>query len=180
MSRVFLAAGHYPTRPGACWEGFCEHDEAVLWVEAIHDAMPETSLIVPTGTLRQKADFINARLTNGDIAIEIHFNSAKVDGKNIGNGCETLNFPNSIKGQVLAMQCQISMSEFFLPDRGCKDGWYRGDPARGAYFFLERTKCPAVILEPQFIHHKEEIQNKRSTCCTSLASALSHYLGGED
>jgi hypothetical protein len=31
---IFVSAGHYPSAPGARWERFVEHDEAVIWADA--------------------------------------------------------------------------------------------------------------------------------------------------
>jgi N-acetylmuramoyl-L-alanine amidase len=176
MRRVFLAAGHHPPKPGACYNGRCEYDIASVWVDKIacSAAARVPILVVPTGTLQDKTEFINARLNPGDIAVELHFNSAKnASGEHIGNGAVTLYYPGSTAGQYLAEKVQAVMAEVFPPDRGIVEGWYRGDRTRGPYYFLKRTKCPALILEPQFIHHEDEIDAKAEQFCESIASVLS-------
>ena len=180
MKRIFLAAGHYPAKPGACYKGYCEHDEAVLWTESFQELLGERVVVIPPGTLQTKADYINARVQPGDVAIEIHFNSFVKAGEHVGKGCVTLFYPGSSNGMALADVCQSAMASCFEPSRGCKEGWYRGKQERGAYFFLEKTRCPAVILEPQFIHLKESIVSNRAGCCFALATALTKYLGDED
>ena len=73
---IFISAGHYPSAPGAKYQRFIEHDEAVIWQKLICNILGDKCLSVPTGVLRTKADFINERVMNGDIAAEVHFNAA--------------------------------------------------------------------------------------------------------
>jgi N-acetylmuramoyl-L-alanine amidase len=168
---IFISAGHYPAHPGATHERFIEHDEAVVWRNLLIDKLiPLEVMSVPSEVLRSKVDFINARLQNGDLALEIHFNSAlDKEGNHVGRGCETLYYPGSKKGKEFAEACQIALAEVFPPDRGVKEGWYRMDPTRGADFFLEKTKCPAVIIEPEFVHHSNIIQDNREEACENLS-----------
>lgn len=169
---IFVSAGHYPSKPGAKWERFIEHDEAVIWADDLCDCLA-SALRVPSGILRHKVDFINERVMNGDVAIEIHFNAARdADGKPVGRGCETLYYPGSVRGKELAETCQEAMSAVFEPDRGVKEGWYRMNPDNGPDFFLAKTKCPAVILEPEFVHRSELIIANRNEAIEKLANAL--------
>ena len=172
---IFLSAGHYPQKPGAGFGNFFEHDEAVKWIEQIMTFLdPEVATVVPTGTLRDKVAFINNRM-NGvySCAVEIHFNSAKnSDGEHIGKGCETLYYPGSESGLKLARLLNQAMASVIERDRGVKEGWYRMDKRNGADFFLERTKCPAVILEPDFIHRRRMIEACRTDCCKAISAAL--------
>lgn len=169
---IFISAGHYPQKPGAGYDGFFEHDEAVKWAEhiAIHI---QDSCIVPFGILATKIAFINNRKEEHDLAIEIHFNSAvNSKGEHIGRGCETLYYPNSVKGKILATTVNAAMAEIMLPDRGIKEGWYKMNKENGPDFFLARTHCPAIIIEPDFIHRKELIQDSIRQCCELIAAAL--------
>ena len=169
---IFVSAGHHPAKPGARFDRFVEHDEAVVWVEMICDRL-SSATPVPTGVLRDKVDFINERVMNGDIAIEIHFNAAKnAEGENVGRGSETLYYPGSESGETLAQRIQSAMADVYPPDRGVKEGWYRMDPSRGADFFLAKTKCPAVILEPDFVHRHDIIINRREECVDALVDVL--------
>lgn len=175
---IFISAGHYPAAPGATFERFIEHDEAVLWADLMADQLGEAATLVPTGVLQTKVAFINSRLLNGDVAIEIHFNSAIADGKHVGRGCETLYYPGSEPGEHIATLCQEALALVFPPSRGVKEGWYRMDPTRGPDFFLARTKCPAVILEPEFVHHADLIHDNRQMAVSLLIDALKEYDGG--
>ncbi len=170
---IFISAGHYPSDPGAKFERFIEHDEAVIWRDLLCELLGDECLSVPTGFLKTKVAFINARVMNGDIAIEIHFNAA-LDGKghHVGRGCESLYYPGSVNGKALALRCQAALSETYPPDRGAKEGWYRMDRSRGADFFLVKTKCVAVIIEPEFVHRFEIIVNNREQAIANLAETL--------
>ena len=177
---IFISAGHYPQRPGAGYKGFFEYDEAVLWRRDIFDAIFNRQATdnviafeVPTGVLREKIDYINHRTDDHSIAIEIHFNAA-VDssGNNIGKGHESLYFPGSDKSKHLAKQVNEALSDYFKPDRGVKEGWYRMDKRNGPDYFLERTSCPSAIIEPEFIQHRESIREHRREACDLIAAVL--------
>lgn len=166
---IFLSAGHYPSAPGAKWERFVEHDEAIVWRDMLYQGLNTRAISVPTGVLRSKVDFINERTLDGDIAVEIHFNAARDANNNpIGRGCETLYYPGSKRGESIATTIQKVMAEFFPPDRGVKEGWYRMDPSRGADFFLAKTKCTAIIIEPEFVHRANVINDNREAVVNKL------------
>ncbi|KKL45821.1 hypothetical protein LCGC14_2351830, partial [marine sediment metagenome] len=43
---IIIFAGHHPRKPGACFEGFCEHDEALRWLAIIEaETNPEDFII---------------------------------------------------------------------------------------------------------------------------------------
>lgn len=46
---IFISAGHYPSNPGACFGSFCEHDEAVIWAQAIAQALEGDAAFFPPG-----------------------------------------------------------------------------------------------------------------------------------
>jgi N-acetylmuramoyl-L-alanine amidase len=169
---IFISAGHYPSAPGAKWERFVEHDEATVWADLLV-AQIDDSMRVPTGILRDKVNFINERVMNGDIAVEIHFNAARDKNNNpVGRGCETLYYPGSDRGEKLAEICQVALKSFYPPDRGAKEGWYRMDVSKGPDFFLAKTTCTAVIVEPEFVHRSQTIQDNSYLAINSLAKAL--------
>lgn len=172
---IFISAGHYPSAPGAKWDRFIEHDEAVVWAARL-DQLLDTGMLVPTGVLREKVKFINERILNGDIAIEIHFNAARDSNNNpVGRGCETLYYPGSDRGKKLAEMCQEALEEFYPPNRGAKEGWYRMNKKNGPDFFLAKTKCPAVIIEPEFVHRAEIIHKHRDDAIKKLATLLRNF-----
>jgi len=184
---ICISAGHHPTKPGACYEGFCEHDEAVRWVDEICSHLGESCLKVPATTLKEKVAFINARMPRA--AIEIHFNAARVwedldkngiqdvgEVRNVGKGALTLYYPGSKNGLTLATAIQGNLETLF--DRhwnGVMEGWYRMNKKFGPDYFLEKTRCPAIIIEPEFIHRKDIIQNKRKEACIAIATTLKEF-----
>lgn len=168
---ILVSAGHRPEARGACYQEFCEWDEAMRWASLIVQILGRDALLVPTGHLQQKVGFINAH--SATLALEVHFNSAKDrGGNNVGEGCETLYMPGSEPGRRCAEIVQGALAGVFRPDRGVKKGWYQADPANGPIFFLRSTHCPALIIEPEFIHRREVIQGRRDEACHAIAAAL--------
>jgi hypothetical protein len=170
---LFLSAGHHPAAPGAAWKGLVEHTEAVRWVSELSRLLPE-AIVVPPGNLTQKIGFINARAASNDLAIDLHFNAAS---KPTARGSETLYNPGSVHGQKIATEVQfVVMAKHFPPNRGIKLGYLQTDPAKGPLAFLSRTRCTALIIEPEFIYHAESIRAGMVPCCTDLATILRRYL----
>jgi len=184
---ILVSAGHHAAKAGACFEDFCEFDEAARWAKLIVENLgDDKSLLVPFGVLKDKVNFINERSSNKNtIAVEIHFNSAviwKDDNKDgvkqdeefhhVGRGSETLYYPNSVKGKAAAEVVQNNLSRIFLPNRGVKEGWYRMQKRFGPDYFLAKTKCTSLIIEPEFIDNKETIIKHRKTGCLAIAESL--------
>jgi len=181
MTDVLISAGHYPGKPGAVFGDLVEHTEAMLWRDGIIRALVGHVSVapVPVGVLREKVAFIN--LVAPKLAVEIHFNDAWVDrnadgeiqdDEHVGRGSESLYMPGSADGKLAATILQDRLSVIFPPNRGAKEGWYRMDPKYGPDFFLARTICPAVIIEPEFVGNAEAIRNNRSAGCSAIASGI--------
>lgn len=187
MRQVAISAGHYPLSPGACFGDFCEHQEALQWVSRLLHRLGGSAVSVPVGTLGEKVRFIND--INAALALEVHFNGAWVDkngnkkqdpGEEVGKGSETLYYPGSEKGKLVAGIVQSALGSIFAPDRGVKEGWYKMDKARGPDFFLAKTKCVSLIIEPEFIHNKDKIIEKRMEACEALAVVIEELLTGNN
>jgi len=172
---ILVSAGHHPFRKGASFEGMTEFNEASIWTSLIAHYIGGDVMVVPTGVLKEKVAFINEQ-KDVSIAIEVHFNSAKnADGEHIGRGCETLYYPNSKKGIEAAKIVQSAMAKLVSPDRGIKEGYFRLDPNNGVDYFLAKTKCTSLIIEPEFIHRKDIIQKNRDNMCAAIAAALIEF-----
>ncbi len=167
---ITLSAGHYPERPGACYKNHCEHGEASIWVDIIMSYMNTNVAAVTPGPLKHKVAEIND--IEPTLAIEIHFNSAVIDGRNIGRGCETLYYPGSDRGAYVAHELQTAISPLLFSDRGVKEGWYRMDKKNGPDFFLAKTKCTSIIMEPEFIYLTDSINKHRDEACRLIAVTL--------
>ena len=182
---IVLSAGHTPDSPGACSGSFCEHAEAVEWVNRIayqlrHDLQVQ---IVASGPLSQKVREINEthQRLPVQLAVEIHFNS---DPQHAGHGSETLYCPGSAKGERAAQMVQRHLGSTMRPDRGVKEGWYRMDrPGHVDYpgdvegdekvdYFLRATKPVALIVEPEFIHNRRMILAYRDLACLEIAFGI--------
>jgi len=187
---ILISAGHHQTKVGACFKDFCEFDEASRWAKLIFENIgEEKAMLVPFGVLKSKVAFINERAINS-IAVEIHFNSAKVwedlnkDGivdegemKNVGRGALTLHYPKSKKGIELATDIQKTIEPFYGTHwNGVMEGYYRMNKKFGIDYFLAKTHCPSVIIEPEFIHHKDLIQEHREVACFNIAQALMEFM----
>lgn len=176
---IFISVGHHEDAPGASYNGFNEFDEARRWAAILMTKLGDSAVKVPEGVLKEKVKFINQRDPVGSVAVEIHFNSAvNAEGEHIGRGCETLYYPGSTKGKELATAVNAALATVFEPDRGVKEGWYRMNPDNGPDYFLARTRCPAIIIEPDFIHRQEIIQTNRDTACNRMADVLLEYVSG--
>jgi N-acetylmuramoyl-L-alanine amidase len=167
---IYLSAGHHPRAPGAAWKGFVEHNEAVLWVNEIQRYL-NAGIIVPPDELSRKIRWVNERAARDDVLVEIHFNAATPTAE----GCETLYAPGSVRSQKVAHDLLEAMEPYFK-SRGVKPGWYQQDPKKGPLALLTKTRCAAVIIEPEFIYHSARIREHRPLCCAALANVVKRYL----
>lgn len=178
---IAISIGHYRAAPGACWDGLCEFEIAEQWGRLITEELQfrtAVTLIAP-GKLPAKVKEINS--IRATIAMEIHFNAA--GGR--GRGTETLYMPGSAKGKQAAELVQHGMVEVMRTrDRGVKEGWYKMDrPGIKDYpgdvegdeqpdYFLRKTNCPAIIIEPEFIHNYYKYEDMVEDTCSVIAGQL--------
>jgi len=187
---IFISAGHHETSQGARFGSYSEYYFTVKWADKICSLLDDRVVRVPDGTLKTKTPFINDYIKDNPsdapfLAVEIHFNSAKMwrdqnangvidDGEmvNVGRGSETLFYPGSKTGEPIANKVQDSLSRVCPPNRGAKPGWYQMNPAKGPDFFLARTRCAAIIIEPEFIDNIDVITSKLDEACAAIAETL--------
>lgn len=184
--KIAVSAGHYPAAPGAVWGAYIEHNKALEWRNFILAYLGQRGASVFTvgvAGLTNKIAQINA--AKCDLAIEVHFNS---DPGHKGKGSETLYCPGSATGEALADELQRAISPFCAPNRGAKPGWYRmdlpghedykgdvdGDEVKDA--FLSKTNCPALIVEPYFIHEGAKIDDNAMAVCDVIAGVLFNWV----
>lgn len=171
MARVAVSAGHFSDSDGANFDGFFEHSEAVKWRDLILAKLGEQGIKVQNGRLTDKIAYVNK--FRPDAAIEIHFNA---DARHLGTGSETLYAPGSERGEALAKAIQAAISSVCSPNRGVKEGWYRMQVGGTVDAFLRKTICPAVIIEPFFIHERSRIEASREIACDLIAEAIQEWL----
>lgn len=171
---ILLSAGHYPRKPGACFGAFCEHEEAVLWCNYVMrdiKAMGYACDVTKTGRLSNKV--VELEKVKASLSVEIHFNSARdSQGKHVGQGTETLYYPNSFLGKLSAIEVQVRLAPVFGRDRGIKEGWYQMNPDKGADHFLRARGTTCLIIEPEFIQFEQKIISYRGPGSKSIAQGL--------
>jgi len=182
---IFVAVGHNKDSQGASYKAVTEFILAEKWADLIAEILGNKCLRVPNGRLGEKVDFINGIKPDKCIAIEIHFNSYKkwndLNGNGIidagemislGRGSETLYHPKSVTGKRAATIMQEHLCPVFKPNRGIKEGYYQLNPAKGVDYFLAKTNCTALIIEPEFIDNITEINQGMKEGCYAIANAL--------
>ena len=187
---IFISAGHHQESPGASYKDVTEYDLTTKWADLIAYYLSDNCLRVPNGYLRDKVNFVNGRCKKEDLAVEIHFNSAKLwkdwnknghidDGEmiNVGRGSETLFYPGSEGGKKDALVVQDMIGSLMKPDRGVKEGWYQCNPDKGPDYFLARTKCHSLIIEPEFIDNLEQLNSNMKQCCELIAASTLKITG---
>lgn len=173
---IIVTPGHYASAVGAKnADNFTEYPETKEWARKLYQAIGDRAIYVGSQTLSRKVEAINelCKLNDVKVAIEVHFNAAKnAQGEFVGRGCETLYHPGSVRGKQLAELVQPILANHFPPSRGVKEGWYQRRKTNGPLYFLEKTACPAIIIEPEFIQFASKIQDCRTDCCDELAAML--------
>jgi hypothetical protein len=172
--KIVLSVGHDVKRQGAVSHGLTEH---ALSTE-VCSFIQHPAIHVIDGTLPQAVAEVN-RLHSDEglvLAAELHWNAG---GTSKTAGCETLYCPGSQGGLEAAVLFQtkyleeIDYAGFVTRDRGCKEGWYRMKKNGSIDYFLRATACPAIILEPEFIH---QMVGKDEYDLTLYANAITEAL----
>ena len=159
---VCISAGHHPNDSGARYGIYTEYGEMIKWQALVIEYLSEYGIqpiIVPSRTLNEKIRYIND--INPQYAIELHLNG------NITNasGCETLYYPGSASGYLLASYVQdAQISSCGLRDRGVKE--------RDDLGFLKYTNCPAIITETEFISNYSTVTAIRDCACKAIAEGI--------
>jgi N-acetylmuramoyl-L-alanine amidase len=186
-TRVAISAGHSHKAKGAHWEGFSEWPETRIWAELIMQALSKdfTVFLVPEDSLTAKVDLVNK--FEADLAVEVHFNGG---GTATTSGCETLHAPGSEKGIRLAKLVQERLvAALGVKDRGTKEGWHGAPTPTGEgplegktalNYWLRATKCPAIIVEPEFVQQYKFIEAHRLAGAKAIAQAVTEYFAGEE
>ena len=192
---IILSGGHNSDKVGAKHDIYTEYPYTMSWAHKIQSYILEhedmDSVVIDTGTLPDKVTEINQIVKNAELpdpfflAAELHFNS---DPSGRAHGNETLYYPGSAKGKLLAITFNNCLMKVACPvlgkDRGVKEGWYRMDrPNVQDYagdkngdekpdYFLRKTACPALILEPCFIQDLGKFLNYENIICKGIADSL--------
>jgi len=184
---ILISAGHHQRAQGAEFNGVTEYSLTTKWANRIADLLGVPGNRVPNGTLKEKIRFINDTIIQPKqtLAVEIHFNSAQIwkdlnangviddnEMVHVGRGSETLYYPGSKIGLQVAETMQNALGQLLPPNRGAKEGWYQMNRAKGPDYFLARTKCTSIIIEPEFIDNLDVIENNFEDACILIALTL--------
>lgn len=191
MYKLAISVAHHEGAKGATFNDLNEYDLSKLISAIVFDytrlyfndeESGFTAEMVPVGKLKDKVAYINEN--NFDAAIEIHFNACGNCG---ASGHEVLYYPKSTEGQLLALSINKFLKQLDKKDRGVKEGWYRMDqPNIVDYdgdvegdetinYFLEKTNCPAVIIEPQFIEKMDKNLTKYVEDSWCIINGVGNY-----
>ena len=93
------------------------------------------------------------------ILISIHVDAAGSDGQwHNASGWSCYTSPGQTRGDELATYLYHA-AEHYLPGRKIRTDYSDGDPDREAGFFiLNRTKCPAALVECGFMDNRAELE----------------------
>lgn len=178
---LILSIGHHEKARGARWNSLDEYTQASKWIYYIAGKLSNNHdidiYVVESGTLKEKVKRVNELYNqyishNNVLAVELHFNAA---GGRYISGNETLYYPGSKKGKQSALNFNNFFVDFYndlynvdIKNRGAKEGWYKMDrPNIVDYpgdipgdetvdYFLRKTNCTALILEPHFLCELED------------------------
>ena len=152
MRTIYISVGHDTIMKGA----YCsfidefEYDICKEYSKYLQKELEDLNLdviLVKNDKLQNAVSEINQTASKNDIAIETHFNSFP---EPTVNGCETLYYEDSKRGEKLAQHVQnANLAYFSLRDRGLV--------GRDNLYFLKHTKCTAIIPEPFFLSNEEEV-----------------------
>lgn len=178
---VILCGGHHIDAVGATNEfGESEFPETRLWADTILRHLHILGIgvtVIASAPISGKLITVNSKVHHSTldcIYVEVHFNSSASSKQ--PSGFETLYCPNSIEGEELASIVQDAMATVMTgKNRGIKEGYYQLDPKKGIDAMLEKTACPAIIIEPEFVQHFDLIRELREPCCEAIAQALADY-----
>lgn len=179
---IAILSGHNQYNPGATAGGYSEFDFTPSWArktfEMVNKKLDDSIAMLINSyqhpNLEDKKEMIDK--IDALFAIEIHFNS-NVNAK----GSETLHYPNSEKGMKLAncIQEEFERSNIFQPNRGIKVGhyWNNGEQD-GILYLLRSTKCPTVIVEPDFMSNYENIIENEEKGPDAIAEGIVRFYRG--
>ena len=169
--KVFWSVGHDATRKGAYNKKYDIHEYDVC-VELTQYCVEEAIKLgidsekVYADRLSSAVEEINQKCEVNDLAIEMHINSIAAQHANRIHGCEVEYYKGSKRGERLAFHVQDNILNY-LNLRDCSND------ARDDLYFLEKTKCTAIIPEPFFLSSEKNVQrfliNNRNSNLRMLA-----------
>ncbi len=183
MGRIFISAGHGGIEQGGVDQGSVingttEAQEMILLRDQVVPELRSRGfevLSVPDNlSLTQTIQWINARATPGDVALEIHadaFSNPDVRGATafyIANNTERKN-----NAELLLVALIRRLPQ--LPNRGAKPDTATGI---GRISFCRDTTLPSLLMEVGFISNPDDrflLQNRRRDLALGIADGLAAW-----
>lgn len=155
---IFLSVAHSRPSPGAVGLlGLKEHDVSVIASRACCEHLKNhgvETVLYDCGDLPPSryddAKISAANRASPDIAIEIHCNS---NLNRLACYSEVIHHPLSVIGRLCAKSISLSLEALTKSNSAWKANGPRGD---SGLFFLNKTKCPSLIVEGLFISNPEQ------------------------
>jgi len=187
MGKIFLSAGHGGFEdgerdPGAIGTGTTEALEMIrirdATVQSLSNSGVEVVAVPDNLSLGQSIRFINDRAVAGDVALEIHADSATPQAR----GATAFFVLNNADREKDARMLLDKLLEK-LP--GLKDRGARPDTQTlvGSLGFCRKVKVPSVLMELGFITNPEDLalmQGKRDRYAAGLTAGLTAWLGQQN
>lgn len=182
MGRIFLSSGHDTVvDPGAVAHGTTESEEMILTrnlIEQEFEAQGIEFVSVPdTLSLRETIRWINSRVKQGDVAVELHGNAfnGSVRGTEafyIAGNDQRRKDAEQLLEALLAEVPELHLTGKPL-SRGAKPDSL--SQHRGGLAFCRQIAIPSILIELCFIDNKQDLellQTKRDRFARGLATGL--------
>ena len=173
---IYLSAGHYSGRGGVRYGRITEFDVTRQITAAVFGKLDYSDvMLVPSGPLRGKVDWINNHgARSRDLAIEIHLNAwagyrseAPPGPESPPRGPECWIHRNAEQRTAdAAREIVLSLESYWF--------WNRSPNVKrsAGLYFLRATKCPAIIVEIEFIHTAAYCLAEVSPIADNLAASI--------
>lgn len=174
--KILIDNGHGRETPGKCSPDghFKEYqynrEIAAAVVAHLQYRDFDAGLLVPEFEdipLKERVKWVNRwcdRLGKDNVVlVSIHVDAAGSDGQwHNATGWSCYTSPGQTRGDELAT-CLYRAAEHYLPGRKIRTDYSDGDPDKEeGFFILNRTKCPAALVECGFMDNRAELEFLRS------------------
>jgi N-acetylmuramoyl-L-alanine amidase len=183
MGQIFLSAGHYLNDSGTVAFGTTEAKEMMLLRDLVAkelEAKQAAFISVPdTIDLKPTIEWINSKAKNGDVAVELHCNSAN----GIARGTEAFfidgNQQRKKDAELLLEALLQEVPELNLSgkllSRGAKPDT---ESPHGRLGFCRQVAVPSILIELCFLDNKQDLellQQHRDRFAKGLAKGLMQW-----
>ena len=152
MSKVFIAAGHGGSDPGAVANGLKEKDLNLSISLACQAELERHGVKVKMSRVKDETESVNEQVKEcnafaPDLAVNVHNNAGG------GDGAEVFHSINGGTGKALAENILSEIVKIGQNSRGVKTR--KNSSGTDYYGFIRSTNAPAVIVECAFMDSKD-------------------------